>query len=90
LNQKAVALKYDQSSDIAPSVIAKGEGEIAKRVIQKAKEFDIPLFQNEALANSLLGLEVGESIPPELYVAVVEVFAWLYRSEQSAQISSAV
>ena len=87
INTKAAALKYKAYEDNAPKVIAKGKGEIAKKIIEKAKKFDIPLFQNEALADMLLNVEVGEEIPPELYKAVVEVFVWLRKLEERAQIS---
>jgi flagellar biosynthesis protein len=86
-NTKAVALKYKAYEENAPKVIAKGSGEIAKKIIQKAKEFDVPLFQNEELANMLLNVEVGEEIPPKMYEAVVEVFIWLYNLEEKAQFS---
>ena len=85
--RKAVALKYEKESLNAPVVIAKGKGETAKKILQKAKEFDIPIFQNKALAESLLSVEVDEQIPPELYKAVVEVFVWLMKSEEKAQLS---
>jgi len=87
INKKAVALKYEQSQNSAPKVIAKGKGEVASKIIEKAKEFDIPLFQNELLANSLLNLEVDEEIPPSLYKATAEVFVWLLKSEQKARLS---
>lgn len=87
MDKKAAALKYDQIKDRAPKVVAKGVGRVAVRIIEKAKEFDVPIFQNEALANSLMGLEIDETIPPELYKAVVEVFVWLNRVEQKAQLS---
>ena len=86
-NTKAVALKYKAYEDLAPKVIAKGKGEIAKKIIEKAKEFDVPLFQNEALADMLLNVEIGEEIPPKMYEAVVEVFIWLYKLEEKAQLS---
>ncbi|WP_024790320.1 EscU/YscU/HrcU family type III secretion system export apparatus switch protein [Lebetimonas sp. JH292] len=86
-NTKAVALKYKAYEDMVPKVIAKGKGEIAQKIIKKAKEFDVPLFQNEELANMLLSLEVGEEIPPKMYEAVVEVFIWLYKLEERAQLS---
>jgi flagellar biosynthesis protein len=85
---KAVALKYDQNNSSAPKVVATGSGEIAKKIIQKANEFDVPIFKNEALANSLLSLDVDEQIPPNLYKAVAEVFVWLMQSEQKASKSS--
>lgn len=87
MDKKAAALRYNEAQDRAPKVVAKGVGRVAIRIIEKAKEFDVPIFQNEALANSLMGLEVDENIPPELYKAVVEVFIWLNKVEQKAQLS---
>ena len=86
--QKAVALKYDtENLSGAPKVVAKGKGAIAEKIIEKAEEFDVPLFQNAALADSLLNLGIDEQIPPNLYKAVAEVFVWLMQSEQKAQMS---
>jgi flagellar biosynthesis protein len=84
---KAVALKYEEGGKQAPKVVAKGKGEIAKKILQKADEFDIPIFKNEALANSLLNLDLDEQIPPNLYKAVAEVFVWLMSAEQKAELS---
>ncbi len=84
---KAVALKYNKDEGGAPQVVATGSGEIAKKILQKADEFDIPIFKNEALANSLLSLEINEQIPPNLYKAVAEVFVWLMQSEKKASKS---
>ncbi|WP_457562532.1 EscU/YscU/HrcU family type III secretion system export apparatus switch protein [Caminibacter pacificus] len=86
-NIKAVALKYKAYEDNAPKVVAKGKGVLAQKIIQKAKEYDVPLFQNEALADMLLSVEVGEEIPPKMYEAVIEVFVWLYNLEEKAQLS---
>ncbi len=87
-DKKAVALKYDrQNPSSAPKVIAKGKGPIAEKIMHKAQEFDIPVFQNEALADSLLNLDLDEQIPPNLYKAVAEVFVWLMKSEQKARMS---
>lgn len=85
--QRAVALAYEQNKQRAPKVLAKGEGLLAERIIEKAKEFDIPLFQSKALVDSLINLEIDEEIPPELYKAVVEVFIWLYNTESKVQAS---
>jgi flagellar biosynthesis protein len=86
-NTKAVALKYKMYEDNAPKVIAKGKGEIAKKIIQKAKEYDIAIFENEVLADMLLDIEIDNEIPPNLYKAVVDVFIWLYSLEEKAQLS---
>lgn len=80
---KAVALKYEENLQKAPRVVAKGKGHLAEKIIKKAAELDVPIFQNEALASSLLSVEIDEQIPPALYQAVVEVFVWLMKNEQS-------
>lgn len=82
--QKAAALKYAEETDRVPVVVAKGKGEIANKIMQKASEFGIPLFKNELLADSLLNIDIDEQIPPHLYKAVVEVFVWLSKNEQGA------
>jgi flagellar biosynthesis protein len=82
MSDKAAALKYDKESRGAPTVVARGKGELAKRIIQKAQEFNVPIFANEALVNSLVDLEVDAQIPTELYQSVVEVFIWLMKNEK--------
>lgn len=82
MSDKAAALKYDKQSSAAPKVIASGKGNIAQMIVQKAKEFDIPIFANEALVNSLVNLEIDHEIPSELYSAVVDVFVWLMKNEK--------
>ncbi|OHD94720.1 MAG: flagellar biosynthesis protein FlhB [Sulfurimonas sp. GWF2_37_8] len=82
MSYKAAALKYDKERSGAPTVVASGKGELAKRIIQKAQEFDVPIFANEALVNSLIDLEIDAQIPSELYQSVVEVFIWLMKNEK--------
>ncbi len=83
--EKAVALKYDKSGQGAPKVVAKGQGEIAQKIKEKAQEFDVPIFKNEALASSLLNLDLEEQIPANLYKAVAEVFVWLMQNEKKTK-----
>jgi len=80
--QKAVALKYDKDTQNAPKVLATGKGEVAKKIINKAKEFDVPIFANEEIVNSLCDLDIDKEIPSELYKTVVEVFVWLSKQER--------
>lgn len=80
--KKAAALKYDKQTQNAPKVIAKGKGEIADRIIQKAKEFDIAIFSNKELVDTLLDIDIDKEIPPRLYEAVVEVFVWLTKQDK--------
>jgi len=86
MKRKAAALKYSSSGGKAPEVLAKGRGVVAEKIIKKAEEFDVPFFKNEALADSLLDININEEIPPSLYKAVAEVFIWLLNSEKKAQI----
>ena len=76
---KAVALKYDQKSDNAPRVIAKGRGEIAEKIIAVAKENNVPLYEDKNLTQILEALDLETEIPAELYRAVAEVLAFIYR-----------
>ncbi|RDU60313.1 EscU/YscU/HrcU family type III secretion system export apparatus switch protein [Helicobacter marmotae] len=86
-DKKAVALSYNIKDDSAPRVVAKGRNELAARIIAKAKEFDVPLFANALLVDSLLEVPLESHIPPEMYNAVVEVFVWLLKCEREAQLS---
>ena len=76
---KAVALKYDKEKDHAPKVTAKGRGEIAEKIIEIAKVHDLPLYEDKNLVQILEALELETEIPPELYRAVAEVLAFIYR-----------
>lgn len=74
----AVALHYNVNGSGAPRVVAKGGGEIADRIIEIAREHNVPLQEDAALASALSKLDIGREIPKELYVAVAHVlaFAW--------------
>jgi len=76
---KAVALKYDRKKDNAPRVIAKGRGEIAKKIIEVAQAHNVPLYQEKNLIQILEALDLETEIPSELYRAVAEVLAFIYR-----------
>jgi len=82
---KAVALKYEKESSNAPKVVASAKGELAEKIIQKAKEFDVPIFANQHLVDSLVNLEIDHEIPQELYNGVAEVFIWLMKNERRYQ-----
>lgn len=76
----AVALRYELDREKAPVVVAKGAGDIALRIIQVAKEHGVPVVENKALAQALYkGVDLGQEIPPELYQAVAEILAVIYR-----------
>ena len=79
--KKAVALTYDPSNS-APQVVASGQGAIAERIIDKAKEADVATYKDEGLADTLLKLEIGDMIPPELYGVVAEILVYVDRMDK--------
>lgn len=81
---KAVAITYDEQGNKAPKVVAKGTGIIAGNIIKQAKEHGIPVYQNKTLTGMLMAVELDREIPPELYQAVAEVLAYIYRLDQQA------
>ena len=76
-SQLAVALHYDKQG--APRVVAKGRGSIGEKIIEVAKEHDIPIEENEVLAGALSHVELGDEIPADLYKAVAEVLIFVLR-----------
>jgi flagellar biosynthesis protein len=78
-DKKAVALKYEMAKDRAPRVTAKGKGLIAQRIIEIAEENNIPLHQDKELTQVLEALDLDTEIPTELFRAVAEVLAFIYR-----------
>jgi len=76
---KAVALKYNKEKDAAPKITAKGRGIIAEKIVEIARAHNVPLHEDKSLVQVLEALELETEIPPELYRAVAEVLAFIYR-----------
>ena len=75
----AVAIRYEPSEADAPIVLAKGEGHLAQRIKDVARENKIQVVENKPLARMLYhNVEIGQAVPPELYQAVAEVLAFVY------------
>ncbi len=77
--QLALALRFDEEREKAPRVIAKGKGSIAKKIIEIAKEQNIPIREDPDLIETLSKLDLGDLIPAKLYPAVAELLAFIYR-----------
>ena len=63
--------------EVAPKILAVGKGEVAERIIETAKENDVPFYQDNKLAETLSRLQIGDTIPPELYEVVAEILVFV-------------
>lgn len=77
-DKTAIALRYKQEEDNAPVVVAAGEGWLAKKIMEIAKEEGISVFEDKDLVDSLKLLKIGEEIPVELYEAVASIMAFVF------------
>lgn len=84
----AVALAY-APGDAAPKVVAKGRGLIAEEIIARAREHQVFVHQSAELVTLLMQVDLDDRIPPQLYVAVAELLAWIYQIEQRKLPASA-
>lgn len=78
-SQKAVAILYNRGQSDAPQVVASGRGEVAARIIATARESGVHILEDADLVELLARVPVGEEIPMELYQAIAEVLAFVYR-----------
>lgn len=81
--QMAVALRYLRGKEDAPRIIAKGHGSIADKILELARQHGVPVHRDTDLVEVLVRLDLDQIIPPELYAAVAEILAFLYRRNQS-------
>lgn len=84
----AIAIKYDIDKDFAPTVVAKGKDKVAERIILEAEKYNILTTENRPLARTLYEtVEINDYIPQELYQAVAEVMAWVYKVRKKEIVS---
>ncbi len=76
--KKATALRYDRKKNNAPVIAASGQGEVAERILETAREAGIPIQEDPDLVEVLAKVPVGDEIPVELYQAVAEILAFVY------------
>ena len=81
--KEAVALRYDSSRDGAPKVIAKGRLKLAEKIIETARQHNIPVREDPDIVAILGTLELHEEIPSTLYKAVAEILVFIYRLNRS-------
>ncbi|HTA94371.1 MAG TPA: EscU/YscU/HrcU family type III secretion system export apparatus switch protein [Polyangiaceae bacterium] len=75
----ATALKYSEEEDQAPSVVAQGQGEMAKQIIEAARAYGVPIVRDVPVARALNDLEIGDEIPEALYEAVAEILREIWQ-----------
>jgi flagellar biosynthesis protein len=85
--RKVAALKYKPNEDAAPKVVAKGSGWLAERILEVAKDNRIPLKEDRQLVEVLSAIDLNREIPPELYKAVAEILAFVYRMSKKESSS---
>ena len=85
---EAVALAYT-AGEAAPRVVAKGKGVLASEILARAREAGIYVHESPELVSLLMQVDLDTRIPPQLYVAVAELLAWLYSMEQGADAGPA-
>jgi flagellar biosynthesis protein len=86
--KSAIALAYSQS-DAAPRVVAKGRGLIAQTIIARAREHGVYVHESPELVSLLMQIDLDQRIPPQLYIAVSELLAWVYRLESGQAVAVA-
>ena len=72
----AVAIEY-VPGEAAPKILATGKGQVAEKIIEKAKESNVPLYKDNKLADTLSRLQIGDMIPPEIYEVVAEILVFV-------------
>ncbi len=82
--RSALAVQYEKERDSAPKVVAKGKGAVADKIIELAKENNIPLHEDPDLIEILSKLELGQEIPPEMYKLIAEVLVYVYKANNKA------
>lgn len=75
-DRTAVAIEY-VPGEVAPKILATGKGAVADRIIEKAKESNVPTYKDDKLADTLSRLKIGDMIPPELYEVVAEILVFV-------------
>ncbi|MBM3266379.1 MAG: EscU/YscU/HrcU family type III secretion system export apparatus switch protein [Candidatus Sericytochromatia bacterium] len=80
--KQAVALRYDEDRDAAPVVVATGRGKMAEAIIAAAKQHGIPIQEDAQLVEALSKLDLGETIPAELYPVVAEVLVFVAKANR--------
>lgn len=81
--KEVAALRYSPDSNKAPEIVAVGKGDIAEKILETARNSNVPIHTNDALAHTLAQMNIGDEIPPELYEVVAEVLVFVSNLDKS-------
>lgn len=81
--KEVAALQYSPDESKAPKIVALGRGEVAERILEKAKESNVPVYEDSKLAHTLAEMSLGDEIPPELYEIVAEILVFVNSLDRS-------
>lgn len=81
--QRVAAVLAYRTGDAAPRVVAKGRGILADTIIEKARASGVYVHESRELLNLLMQIDLDSHIPPQLYLVVAELLAWLYHLEDA-------
>jgi flagellar biosynthesis protein len=84
---RAVAIHYEEGKDATPQIVAQGKGNLASKIIELAKTNRIPLQEDPLLVENLLDMDLGDNIPPQLYLAIADILLMISEMENSFQES---
>ncbi|MFC1551461.1 EscU/YscU/HrcU family type III secretion system export apparatus switch protein [Candidatus Latescibacterota bacterium] len=84
--KSAAALRYKEGKDHAPRLVAKGMGDIAEKIIAAAENAGVPVHEDPDLLALLMTLDIQETIPQEMYLAVAEVLAFIYKMNNTIPV----
>ncbi len=83
--KKAVALRYDETKDASPVIVASGLGYVAEKIVEIANDNEVPVYEDNSLATVLTQMELGTEIPEELYQAVVDIYVYFLKFSPDMQ-----
>lgn len=81
--KQVAALKYSPDDNSAPQIIGLGKGETAEKILEKARENNIPIYKDDELASTLNAFDIGDEIPPELYEVVAQILVFVGNIDKS-------
>ncbi|TYR80134.1 flagellar biosynthesis protein FlhS [Priestia megaterium] len=77
----ATVIRYEEQEG-APKIVAQGTGSVANRILDIAKQHNIPLQEDETLLTNLMNMELGDQIPPQLYAVIAEILLFVKKVEE--------